>query len=122
MLLTDDEDSLECMCELLTTVGKHLDTETNERIKAMRANNTVVPGIMPLSEYFNQIQIIIQGKKPGVKISSRIKFMLEDVVELRNNDWKPRRETAVCIFPFCKRAYRLAGGDLLCSEVTRHRK
>lgn len=27
------------------------------------------------------------------KLSSRIRFMLDDLVELRKNDYKPRRET-----------------------------
>lgn len=32
LIKTTDEESLECMCRLLTTVGKDLEQETNERI------------------------------------------------------------------------------------------
>lgn len=31
-------------------------------------------------------------KKDGSKVSSRVRFMLQDVIELRHNKWVPRRE------------------------------
>lgn len=31
-------------------------------------------------------------KKDGSKVSSRVRFMLQDVIELRHSKWVPRRE------------------------------
>lgn len=31
-------------------------------------------------------------KRDGSKVSSRVRFMLQDVIELRHNKWVPRRE------------------------------
>lgn len=48
-----------------------------------------------MQEYFNRMQDIVtrnaQGKEGSVKISSRIRFMLQDVIDLRANKWIPRR-------------------------------
>ena len=40
-----------------------------------------------MDQYFDQINKIISGKKT----SSRVSFMLRDVVDLRKNKWVPRR-------------------------------
>uniref|UniRef100_A0A8C7E730 Eukaryotic translation initiation factor 4 gamma 1 n=1 Tax=Naja naja TaxID=35670 RepID=A0A8C7E730_NAJNA len=61
LLKNHDEESLECLCRLLTTIGKDLDFEKMEKI--------------------------IKEKKT----SSRIRFMLQDVIDLRRNSWVPRR-------------------------------
>ncbi|TWW69534.1 Eukaryotic translation initiation factor 4 gamma 1 [Takifugu flavidus] len=71
LLQDESEESLECMCKLLTTVGKDLDTETE---------------IPKINSYCGLICNLMQKK-----MSSRIKFMLQDVVALRENDWVPRR-------------------------------
>ncbi|XP_011502428.1 PREDICTED: eukaryotic translation initiation factor 4 gamma 3-like [Ceratosolen solmsi marchali] len=67
-----DEENLECLCKLLTTIGKVLESKTAD-----------------LSEYFKQMQQIANRKG---KISSRIRFMLQDVIDLRGNKWIPRRD------------------------------
>ncbi|XP_056908896.1 eukaryotic translation initiation factor 4 gamma 3-like isoform X2 [Takifugu flavidus] len=73
-LLQDEcEDSLECMCKLLSIVGNGLDTEA-ERPK--------------LNSYYGHICLLLKEKK----MSSRIKFMLQDVVALRKNNWVPCRK------------------------------
>ena len=41
-----------------------------------------------VDQYFNQINKIIQARKT----SSRVRFMMQDIVDLRDNDWVPRRE------------------------------
>ncbi|TWW55661.1 Eukaryotic translation initiation factor 4 gamma 1 [Takifugu flavidus] len=72
-LLQDEcEESLECVCKLLSTVGKDLDTGT-ERPK--------------LDSYCSNISQLVKEQK----MSSRIKFMLQDVLALRKNNWVPRR-------------------------------
>uniref|UniRef100_A0A8C7E6Z7 Eukaryotic translation initiation factor 4 gamma 1 n=1 Tax=Naja naja TaxID=35670 RepID=A0A8C7E6Z7_NAJNA len=72
LLKNHDEESLECLCRLLTTIGKDLDFE-----KAKPR----------MDQYFNQMEKIIKEKKT----SSRIRFMLQDVIDLRRVSWVPRR-------------------------------
>ncbi|CAH1972490.1 unnamed protein product [Acanthoscelides obtectus] len=68
-----DEESLECLCKLLTTIGKELETKN-----------------VNLSNIFTTMKNIAD-KKEG-KVSSRIRFMLQDVIDLRNSKWIPRRQ------------------------------
>ncbi|KAF7648962.1 hypothetical protein LDENG_00149320 [Lucifuga dentata] len=72
LLKNHDEESLECLCRLLSTIGKDLDFE-----KAKPR----------MDQYFNQMDKIIKERKT----SSRIRFMLQDVLDLRKNSWVPRR-------------------------------
>ncbi|XP_060743870.1 eukaryotic translation initiation factor 4 gamma 1-like isoform X6 [Tachysurus vachellii] len=72
LLKNHDEESLECLCRLLSTIGKDLDFE-----KARPR----------MDQYFNQMGKIIKERKT----SSRIRFMLQDVIDLRRNNWVPRR-------------------------------
>uniref|UniRef100_A0A4W4H8B0 Eukaryotic translation initiation factor 4 gamma, 1a n=1 Tax=Electrophorus electricus TaxID=8005 RepID=A0A4W4H8B0_ELEEL len=72
LLKNHDEESLECLCRLLSTIGKDLDFE-----KAKPR----------MDQYFNQMEKIIKERKT----SSRIRFMLQDVLDLRRNIWVPRR-------------------------------
>ncbi|XP_068172754.1 eukaryotic translation initiation factor 4 gamma 1-like isoform X2 [Antennarius striatus] len=72
LLKNHDEESLECLCRLLSTIGKDLDFE---RAKPR------------MDQYFNQMEKIIKERKT----TSRIRFMLQDVLELRWNNWVPRR-------------------------------
>ncbi|XP_018568899.1 eukaryotic translation initiation factor 4 gamma 1 isoform X2 [Anoplophora glabripennis] len=74
LLDNKDEESLECLCKLLTTVGKELESKSN----------------VNLSQIFNTMKNIVE-KKDG-KVSSRIRFMLQDVIDLRNSKWVPRRQ------------------------------
>ena len=72
LLRAGDEVSLEIMCKLFCMTGKELDSEkAKPRIE----------------QYFDQINKVIITKK----VSSRVIFMLRDVVELRDNKWVPRR-------------------------------
>ncbi|XP_038129047.1 eukaryotic translation initiation factor 4 gamma 1-like isoform X2 [Cyprinodon tularosa] len=72
LLNNHDEESLECLCRLLSTIGKDLDFE-----KAKPR----------MDQYFNQMEKIIKERKT----TSRIRFMLQDVLDLRRNNWVPRR-------------------------------
>ncbi|XP_041849938.1 eukaryotic translation initiation factor 4 gamma 1-like [Melanotaenia boesemani] len=72
LLKNHDEESLECLCRLLSTIGKDLDFE-----KAKPR----------MDQYFNQVEKIIKERKT----TSRIRFMLQDVLDLRRNNWVPRR-------------------------------
>lgn len=44
-----------------------------------------------MQDYFNKMQDIVARRGHG-KISSRIRFMLQDVIDLRANNWIPRRD------------------------------
>ncbi|KAK7800636.1 hypothetical protein U0070_022520, partial [Myodes glareolus] len=66
LLKNHDEESLECLCRLLTTIGKDLDFE-----KAKPR----------MDQYFNQMEKIVKERKT----SSRIRFMLQDC------NWVSRR-------------------------------
>ncbi|XP_037538145.1 eukaryotic translation initiation factor 4 gamma 1a isoform X2 [Nematolebias whitei] len=72
LLKNHDEESLECLCRLLSTIGKDLDFE-----KAKPR----------MDQYFHQMDKIIKERKT----SSRIRFMLQDVLDLRRSNWVPRR-------------------------------
>ncbi|KAK2822412.1 hypothetical protein Q5P01_022477 [Channa striata] len=71
LLKNHDEESLECLCRLLSTIGKDLDFE-----KAKPR----------MDQYFNQIENIIKERKT----SSKICYMLQDVLDLRRSNWVPR--------------------------------
>ncbi|XP_035254761.1 eukaryotic translation initiation factor 4 gamma 1-like [Anguilla anguilla] len=73
---TQSEVALECTCCLITTTGSILDCEN------------VKP---QLDGCFSKLkQILNEGKT-----TSRIRFMLEDVMDLRQNNWVPRRDEQV---------------------------
>uniref|UniRef100_H2ZK86 Eukaryotic translation initiation factor 4 gamma 3 n=1 Tax=Ciona savignyi TaxID=51511 RepID=H2ZK86_CIOSA len=66
-----DDDSLESLCRLLTTIGKDLDH---------------TKGKTRMDQYFEQINKIVREQKT----SSRVRFMLKDVIDLRLNNWVQR--------------------------------
>ncbi|XP_058493906.1 eukaryotic translation initiation factor 4 gamma 1-like [Solea solea] len=72
LLKKHDEEPLECLCKLLSTIGKDLD-----HLKAKSH----------IDKYFNQIDKIIKERKT----SSRIRFKLLDLMDLRKSNWVPRR-------------------------------
>jgi len=84
LLVQTDEESLECLCRLVTTVGALLEEETNGMIAKG------APGFSHLDEYFTNMDKIIKEKKT----SSRVRFLMQDVIELRTAKWKKRREEA----------------------------
>jgi translation initiation factor 4G len=68
-----DEEDLEALCKLMSTIGEMID---HYRAK------------VHMDFYFD----IIQKLSANSKLSSRIRFMLEDVIDLRNNKWRQRRK------------------------------
>ena len=49
-----------------------------------------VTGLKDLDTYFKEISRIVDTRKT----SSRVRFMLQDLMDLRKNQWKPRRDVA----------------------------
>lgn len=74
LLKVGTEEKLEYLCELLTTVGERMEKKTN-----------VLPS------HFQTMQQIALDENQSNKISSRVRSMLLDVIELRKNKWVLRR-------------------------------
>lgn len=64
-----EEEKLECLCKLLTTIGEQVESEVKEQ----------------LDNVFKKMQEIVDRKSN--KISSRVRFMIQDVIELRKKKW-----------------------------------
>ncbi|XP_059161943.1 eukaryotic translation initiation factor 4 gamma 2-like [Physella acuta] len=70
--LKDMSEDLECLCQIMRTIGPRIDTP-----KARAWMDT----------YFERINQFATNSD----LASRIRFMLQDVIELRENEWKPRK-------------------------------
>ena len=70
-----DEENIECLCRLLTTIGKEVD----------KPNNAA-----KMKSYFNRLDNIV--KKKDTTTPARIRFMILDIIDLRKNSWVPRRK------------------------------
>ncbi|KAL0277381.1 UNVERIFIED_CONTAM: hypothetical protein PYX00_004693 [Menopon gallinae] len=86
LLNEGDEESLECLCKLLTTVGEGMEKKANE-CKDGKKNESS----QDLSNYFKKLSDIAKNKG-SKKVSSRVRFMIQDLIDLRNNKWIPRRD------------------------------
>ncbi|KAL8609080.1 hypothetical protein ACOMHN_033673 [Nucella lapillus] len=73
--LRDMAEDLECLCQIIRTVGPRLDTQ-----KAKTWMN----------QYFSRIKVYALNEE----LPSRIRFMLQDLIELRKNEWQPRKVAA----------------------------
>lgn len=80
------DESLECLCKLITTVGTKLEKDTIELLNKSTKDKT--SSIKNLEFYFIEINALIQNKAT----SPRIRFMMQDLVDLRRNKWVPRRQ------------------------------
>eukprot|EP00741_Cyanophora_paradoxa_P002189 tig00000553_g2122.t1 len=74
---TPDEENLEALCKLLQTTGKLLDNIRCRRF---------------MDKLFADIEAHSRGTCE--RLSSRIRFLLQDVVELRAHGWVPRHEAS----------------------------
>lgn len=79
------EEELTCMCKLFQTIGAKLENYYMEKSKQKRSKLKNCQNIFP--DYFDQIQALAKNHP-----SSRVRFMLYDLVAMRNNNWTARRE------------------------------
>jgi len=88
---TWDEESLEALCKLLTTVGKQLDDVKGGGKGEQRAKGRPPPEHheKDIAFYYKQLKDLSTDKKSG--LPARARFMIKDLLELRENDWVPRR-------------------------------
>ena len=80
LLSTIEEESLECLCRFLTTCGAKLQADQLNIPENMREQ-------FSFDRYFARIKTIIDERKT----SSRVRFMLQDLIELRANKWVNKR-------------------------------
>ncbi|KAJ0041732.1 hypothetical protein NL108_010573, partial [Boleophthalmus pectinirostris] len=70
--LKDMGEDLECLCQIMKTVGPKLD---HEKAKAL------------MNQYFSRMQALANNKE----LPSRIRFLLQNIIELREDGWSPRK-------------------------------
>jgi len=70
--LKDMGEDLECLCQIMKTVGPKLD---HEKAKSL------------MDQYFSRMRSLTNNKE----LPARIRFLLQNTVELRENNWVPRK-------------------------------
>lgn len=73
-----DEESLECLTNLLTTIGQ-----------AFEANAGSDGERQAIAQYYAVIKTLAQD---ATRLSTRVRFMLQDLLDLRKNKWVARRK------------------------------
>ncbi|KAL4191380.1 hypothetical protein AMTRI_Chr07g29600 [Amborella trichopoda] len=69
-----DEENVEAICQFFNTIGKQLDESPRSR----HVNDS----------YFNRLKELSKNHQ----LAPRLKFMIRDVLDMRANNWVPRRE------------------------------
>ncbi len=84
-------EDIECLCKLLTTVGRPMDTSTRnvKQTDESGAVTTVSTRDM-MGAYFKRIDVLSKNEEA---LDSRHRFMLADLIDLRRNNWVLRRAT-----------------------------
>ncbi|XP_076147611.1 eukaryotic translation initiation factor 4 gamma 2-like isoform X3 [Alosa pseudoharengus] len=70
--LKDMGEDLECLCQIMRTVGPRLD---HQKARSL------------MDQYFGRMRNLMTCQE----LPSRIRFLLQDTLELRDNNWKPRK-------------------------------
>ncbi|KAF4395235.1 hypothetical protein CsatB_007128 [Cannabis sativa] len=73
---TPDEEDLEALCVLMSTIGEIID---HQKCKEL------------MDAYFDWMKTLSNN----TKLSSMVRFMLKDAIDLRNNKWQPRSRVEV---------------------------
>ena len=73
LIENDDEDSYECLCSLLKSIGEKFERSTANRSK--------------FNQQMNSLEKVVRANK----IPSRIKFLLMDVLDMRRDNWRLRK-------------------------------
>lgn len=83
-----DEEKVECFVKLMTTIGASLEQQS-EKLKMSGKMDTPVK----LDECWKMVETIAgKRKEKGPKVSNRIKFMLQDLIEMKDKGWVTRRK------------------------------
>ncbi|KAF7492817.1 Eukaryotic translation initiation factor 4 gamma 1 [Sarcoptes scabiei] len=81
LLANPHDDYIECLCALITNIGKALTDTLSSRLNEMNKINAI----------FNRLTKI-HNHETEIKVSPRIRFMILDLLDLRKNSWVPRRK------------------------------
>uniref|UniRef100_A0A6P7FTF6 Eukaryotic translation initiation factor 4 gamma 2 n=1 Tax=Diabrotica virgifera virgifera TaxID=50390 RepID=A0A6P7FTF6_DIAVI len=73
-------EDLECLCQILRTCGRILDTDKE-----------TILGKNLMNQYFGRMRMFAENQD----LQPRIRFMLRDVIDLRENGWVPRKAIVV---------------------------
>ena len=76
LISNDDEDSYECLCSLLKSIGEKYEENITKKGNKGKFN-----------QQFKALDQIVRQNK----IASRIKFLIMDILEMRKNSWKLRK-------------------------------
>ena len=94
-------EDLECLCQIMKTVGPKLDHEKARvsgkgeipelwycfKILFVSLNNTFFLFQSLMDQYFSRMRSLTNNKE----LPARIRFLLQNTVELRENNWIPRK-------------------------------
>lgn len=93
-----DEEDIESLCRLLTTVGKGLDNPKAKQHMdiyfsrmALIGNNPKIPSRM---RFMIQVSLSLHASRPRVRPLTFLLALAQDVAELRAGRWQPRHDSA----------------------------
>jgi translation initiation factor 4G len=81
-----EDETLECLCILLKTIGQKLETEM--QANAAKKQTTNPTAAADLEQYFKRMRTIVADKSSSV--SARVRFLLQDIIDMRDNNWQER--------------------------------
>ncbi|KAL7503106.1 hypothetical protein ACHAXN_000944 [Cyclotella atomus] len=87
-----DEEKIECFAKLMTVIGSSL-----ERQSLAMQNVGKRDAAESLAECWKTVEVLAgkrtaEGGEGGAQVSNRIKFMLQDLLEMKQNGWVTRRQ------------------------------
>jgi len=82
---SQQEEELVCLCKLLQTIGARIEKYFLDKARLKKNKGKNMQNIMP--DYFEKISQLAQSHA-----ISRVRFMLKDLIDMRNDGWTARRE------------------------------
>lgn len=84
-------EDIECLCKLLTTVGRPMDSSQRSMKRTDESGNATTTSTKDMmGAYFKRIEALVKNEEA---LDSRHRFMLADLIDLRRNNWVLRRAT-----------------------------
>mmetsp|Transcript_20394 Transcript_20394/g.31194 ORF Transcript_20394/g.31194 Transcript_20394/m.31194 type:complete len:805 (+) Transcript_20394:1042-3456(+) len=98
-----DEEKVECFTKLMTTIGERLEHQSEYLKSAGKDDSSKA-----LAECWQKVEGIARNKEGFPQVSTRLRFLLQDLIEMRNKGWEQRRkvETAKTIAQIHKEVAR----------------
>ncbi|RWS04629.1 eukaryotic translation initiation factor 4 gamma 3-like protein [Dinothrombium tinctorium] len=81
LLRDGEEESLECLCALLRTIGEKLEEDTKKYEQKHNLRTSI------MAPYFSTLSDFVEQKKT----SARVRFMIQDILDMRANNWQARK-------------------------------